>query len=51
MPVAFMRVISAISAAAIGALGFVQMIAGLHAVCNGQQLTLKIDPVGGFLEF
>jgi len=51
MPVAFMRVISAISAAAIGAFGFVQMIAGLHAVCNGRQPTLKIDPVGGFLEF
>jgi len=28
MPAAFMRVISAISAAAIGALGFVQMIVG-----------------------
>jgi len=28
MPAAFMRVISAISAAAIGAFGFVQMIAG-----------------------
>ncbi|WP_313209351.1 hypothetical protein [Stutzerimonas nitrititolerans] len=50
MPVAFMRVISAISAAAIGAFGFVQMIAGLHAVYNGRQLTVKIDPAGGFLE-
>ncbi|WP_312842298.1 hypothetical protein [Stutzerimonas nitrititolerans] len=51
MPAAFTRVISAISAAAIGALGFVQMIVGLHAVYNGRQPALKIDPVGGFLEF